>query len=71
MKIAHITWRDSRIYMTQCSLDEVFEVCVIESVGFLISKDKDKVCLAGDLLEEDGRRIMCIPTENIVSIRMV
>jgi hypothetical protein len=66
MQIKRIKWRDSRMYITQCPKDEDWEVSEITSVGFVIYEDKNKIVLAGDLLDEDIRRAIVIPKENII-----
>lgn len=66
MKIVKIKWRDSQMYITQESQEINFDYAIIESVGFLIKKDKTKLVLAGDLVGEDYRRVLVIPIENII-----
>lgn len=66
MNIRKVKWRDSRMYITQTTKDENWSVCEIESVGFLIKETKDYIVLAGDILEEDIRRTIVIPKENII-----
>jgi len=66
MKIKHVKWRDSRIYIQQQPPQEYWSVCVIESVGYLIEEDKEKIVLAGDLIDGEYRRVLVIPKENIV-----
>jgi len=67
MKSRIITWRDSNMFITQCDKDEEFEVAVISSVGFVIREDKTKIVLAGDLVDDEFRRVIVIPKENIIS----
>ena len=68
MKTVQVTWRDSNQYFEQCKKDLDFEVSVLQTIGFLISEDKTKLVLSGDLVdEEDCRRIIVIPKENIVN----
>lgn len=57
------------MYITQAERDNDWEVCVIESVGFVIEETKDYIVLAGDLLDEDVRRAIVIPKENIVKTK--
>jgi len=64
-KVKKIKWRDSRMYMVQ-EPQQDFEVCVIESVGFVIQEDKTKIVLAGDLVDGEFRRVIVIPKENII-----
>jgi hypothetical protein len=66
MTIKKVKWRDSRLHIQQEPPQE-WSVCIIESVGYLIQEDKDKVVLAGDLIEGEYRRVIVIPTENIVA----
>jgi hypothetical protein len=66
MKIKTIKWRDSRMYIEQQSQKDEFDVCIIQSVGYVIHEDKEKVVLAGDILETDARRVIVIPKENII-----
>lgn len=65
-KIREVRWRDSRMYIHQEHKDEPWEVCVISSVGYVIEETKEHIVLAGDLLDEDVRRAIVIPKENIV-----
>jgi len=65
MKIRKIKWRDSRLFIQQ-EPTQNFDVCVIESVGFVIQEDKKKIVLAGDLVDDEYRRIIVIPKENII-----
>jgi hypothetical protein len=67
MTVRRIRWRDSRMYIVQEAIDEDFAVAILDSVGFVIHEDREKVVLAGDLLERDVRRVLVIPKENIVS----
>lgn len=67
MKIRRIRWRDSRLMILQDTQDSPeYTVAIIESVGFVIQEDKDKIVLAGDIVEEDARRVIVIPKENII-----
>ncbi len=66
MKTKTIKWRDSRMFITQCERDDDFSVCEITSVGFVIEEDNDKIVLAGDLVDDDLRRVIVIPKENII-----
>jgi hypothetical protein len=66
MKPKVIKWRDSTMHLTQESKDTDWSVCVIESVGFVIHEDKEKIVLAGDLVDDDVRRVIVIPKENII-----
>ncbi len=66
-KIVQIHWRDSRMYITQQSKDDEFEVATIISCGYVIKEDKKSITLAGDVLDEgDVRRVIVIPKENII-----
>ena len=64
-----VKWRDSRMYITQEDSDTNWEICVIESCGFLIEEGDGYVVLAGDLVDSDVRRTLVIPTENIIEIK--
>jgi hypothetical protein len=65
-RLKTIKWRDSRMYITQCAIDDDFEVCVIISTGFVIKEDKKQIVLAGDIVDRDVRRVIVIPKENIL-----
>jgi hypothetical protein len=66
-KLKQIRWRDSRMYITQCSKEDVFEVSEIYSVGYVVKEDKNSITLAGDVLNDgDVRRVIVIPKENIL-----
>lgn len=54
------------MYIAQHDRDLDYEVCVIESVGFVIEENKDYVVLAGDLVDDEVRRTIVIPRENFV-----
>lgn len=64
-----VEWRDSNIYQGQSSIYDTYEVAIVKSIGFMIHKDKDKIALAGDVIDNDVRRIISIPYENIISIK--
>lgn len=67
MRLKRIKWRDSHIYITQEPRDFDFDVAIIESVGFVISENAKEIVLAGDIInDEDVRRVIVIPKENIV-----
>ena len=66
MKTKTIKWRDSRMYITQISKEEIEDVCIIESTGFLIEEDDTKIVLAGDVVDDEYRRVIVIPKENII-----
>ena len=66
MKTKTIKWRDSRMYINQCERDSEWEVCIITSVGYVIEDNKDFIVLAGDLVDDEVRRVIVIPKENIV-----
>jgi superfamily I DNA and RNA helicase len=65
MKIKSIKWRDSKMYITQCEMQD-FTPEIIESVGYVIQEDKTKIVLAGDLINSEFRRVIVIPKENII-----
>lgn len=67
MKIRKVKWRDSRMYINQIEKESTFEIAILTSVGFVIKDTKDFLVLAGDLLEDDIRRTIVIPKENIIS----
>lgn len=54
------------MYIEQQAVDTGWEVKVLTSIGFVIQEDKKQITLAGDLLDEDCRRVIVIPKENIV-----
>lgn len=70
-KVVSVTWRDSRMYVTQMGRAEVEGVCVIVSAGILIEKSKDRVVIARDDLQHDDewRGVLVIPRENIVKMK--
>jgi len=65
MKTKRIKWRDSRMYITQCEMQD-FEPEVITSIGFVIQENDNQITLAGDLIEDEFRRVIVIPKENII-----
>jgi len=66
MKHKIVKWRDSRLYITQVSKEDIEDVCIITSCGFVIEEDEKKIVLAGDLVDDEYRRVIIIPKENIV-----
>lgn len=55
------------MYINQIEKESTFEIAILTSVGFVIKDTKDFLVLAGDLLEDDIRRTIVIPKENIIS----
>jgi len=66
MEVKTVKWRDSRMYITQSSLEEIEGVCEITSVGFVVDERTDCIVLAGDLVDGEYRRVLVIPKENII-----
>ena len=66
LKVKQVRWRDSKLYITQEEKEIDWSICIIESIGFLVKEDKDKIVLAGDIVEGDVRRVIVIPRENIM-----
>lgn len=54
------------MYITQISKKDIDDVCIIESTGFLIEEDNTKIILAGDIIDDEYRRVIVIPKENII-----
>lgn len=67
-RIVRIIWRDSRRYTYQMETSERFDVCEIETVGFLVKEDKKQYVLCQDLIDDDVRGVIVIPKENVVKI---
>jgi len=63
-----IKWRDSQLYFTQESTEGKWEVSEVDSVGYIIAEDDDKIVLAGDVINGDVRRIIVIPRENVIKV---
>ena len=57
------------MYIEQCAKDSEFEVCEIRSVGYLIEETDEHYVLAGDLVDDEIRRVIVIPKENVLSCR--
>jgi hypothetical protein len=70
MKVKTIRWRDSRMYITQTDSDTKYEPCIIKSIGFVIEETKSHITLAGDLVDDDYRRVIVIPKENIIKDKL-
>ena len=66
MRIKTIKWRDSKMFITQCGKDEEFTPCVITSVGFILKETKEEIVLVGDLVDNEYRRVIVIPKENVI-----
>ena len=72
MNIYQITWRDSRRYVYQLDHTiEDFSVCQIQTIGFFVEEDKEKIVLAQDLIDDEVRGVIVIPKENIVKKRVI
>lgn len=65
MGIKQVKWRDSNLYITQTD-GKNLEVSILESVGYVVEDDEDKIVLAGDLIDNEYRRVIVIPKENII-----
>ncbi len=71
-KIYHITWRDSRRYVYQLDqTKEDFSVCEIDTIGFFVEEDKEKIVLTQDLIDDEVRGVIVIPKENIIKKRVI
>lgn len=68
MKPVKIRWRDSRRYMYQMDADDPTSVCEVETVGFLVRKEKNAYVLAQDDIEGDIRGVITIPKENVLKV---
>lgn len=66
MKIRKVRWRDSRLYITQEPDPTLYDVCVVESIGYVVREDKSKIVLAGDIVDGEFRRVIVIPKENLI-----
>lgn len=67
-KLKQVRWRDSQMYLTQTNKEYNFDIATICSVGYVVSEDKHKIVLAGDVLDDgDIRRVIVIPKENIIT----
>jgi len=66
MKTKTIKWRDSNIFITQCDIDDEFNVAEITSIWFVIQEDDKKIVLAWDIIDWQVRRVIAIPKENII-----
>lgn len=69
-KIIAVDWRDSNLFITQCSIDDNLDISVITSIGKLISVDINKIVIAGDIIQDsqDIRRVISIPVENVIGL---
>lgn len=72
-KIYKIIWRDSNFYHHQNGLDFKYDITIIDSVGFLISEDIEKVVISRDYMlnKKDCRGVIAIPRENIKEIKEI
>lgn len=69
MKILHVKWRDSCFQFQQQTMEDAkdFTVSIMESVGFLVHEDSDRIALAGDFVDgSDVRQVTSIPQENVI-----
>ena len=68
-QFVQVFWRDSRLYIEQCDMDDNFDVCTVGSIGAVIKATREMLVLGGDSVDIDGvRRVISIPAENITSI---
>lgn len=68
-QFVQVFWRDSRMYIQQCGMDDEFDICTIGSIGAVIKATKEMLVIAGDSVDiDDVRRVIVIPAENITSI---
>lgn len=65
MKVRKVVWRDSALYLQQEAMQD-FQVRTLTSIGYVIQEDETKIVLAGDLVDDEFRRVIVIPKENII-----
>ncbi len=75
-KMLRVVWRDSVGDSGWHDADDTFSVDVIESIGFLVSEDKDRLVLATSRLtiRHDGplwSGMVTIPAEAVVSKKVL
>jgi len=63
-----IIWRDSRIYYGQTSSDDRYDVETIKTCGYWLGWSKNGAIIARDLVGDEHRGVIVIPTENIISV---
>lgn len=68
-KPVEVIWRDSNMYLTQCNKDDGFTYETIISYGNLIQENDEQIVIAGDCMQDDVRRVIVIPNENIISLK--
>lgn len=68
MKMLCVKWRDSHRYIEQMEDASEVNIVLIETVGFLVNRDKSMIVLAQDYIEGDWRGVIAIPKENIIEI---
>lgn len=70
-----VTWEDSVMVPKEHDIEEArdLEPVLLEDVGFLLTKDDDRVVIAATLVEElgDVRNISVIPRAMVRSIKRV
>lgn len=66
-----VKWSDSRMYIIEETRDSDFDIATITSVGVLIHEDKEKIILAGDVIDDDVRRVIAIPKVNILEKKVI
>ncbi len=67
MKIVKVCWRDAFAFIGWA--DEPIDTANVESVGWLIHKDKQKVVLAGMVGSDEYNNQQAIPRGCIISIK--
>lgn len=66
-QIVIVKWRDSNVYYEQNDYsNDNFLVAEIETVGYCIGNEEDRLVIARDFINEEWRGVIVIPKENIV-----
>ncbi len=71
-KMVNVEWHDARFYSGTYTEDvcKQHKMCLFNSIGYLIAKDKITTIIAAERNDEgEYRDITLIPTGSIVSIR--
>lgn len=71
MKIIKVTWRDSNQELYQREVSDLLEIEELQSIGWVIFEDENKLVIARDLLnkDKDCRGMIAIPKENVTSYK--
>ena len=74
--IIEVTWRDSAVYDAEFEAEWPFEICVLNTVGYLVKETEKEILVVREYRIRNGDEVrfrgsVLIPKENIVSRRLI